>query len=175
MDKIIIVDKNDKALGLEDKLKCHLGTGILHRAFSVFIFNKKGELLIQQRSAKKILWPLYWSNTCCGHPLEGEDYQQAAERRLREEMGFTCPVKYIGKFQYQAKYKDIGSENEICAVLKGEYNGDVIINLDEVADWKWINFDELKKDVIINSNKYTPWFKMELEKFFKVNVNEMTQ
>lgn len=167
MDKIIIVDENDKALGLKDKLKCHLGGGILHRAFSVFIFNNKGELLLQQRSEKKLLWPLYWSNTCCSHPLSGENYEQAAERRLKEEMGFICPVKLIGNFQYQANYKNVGAENELCSVLAGKYDGKIMADPNEAANWKWINFDELKKDVIVNQSKYTPWLKMELEKFFK--------
>ena len=164
--KIIIVDENDNQLGLKDKLKCHLGQGILHRAFSVFIFNSKRELLLQKRSKRKMLWPFYWTNTCCSHPRENEGYEAAARRRLKEEMGFSCPLKLLGKFQYRANYKNIGSENELCSVLVGKYNGKISVNPREVAEFKWVNFEQLKKDVAENKDKYTPWFKMELEKFF---------
>ena len=166
MEKVVLVDENDKQVGLEEKVKAHLGQGILHRAFSVFVFNEKKELLIQQRAAEKMLWPLYWTNTCCSHPREGEGYEEAGQRRLEEELGFNCPLKYIGKFQYQANYKDIGSENELCAVLLGNYNGEVKINTKEANDFKWIDFEYLKKDVLENPDKYTSWFKIELDKFF---------
>lgn len=166
MDKVVIVDENDKPSGLEEKWKCHAGNGILHRAFSVFIFNQKGELLIQQRSKEKLLWPLYWSNTCCSHPMEDETYEQAGHRRLRVEMGFTCDLKYVGIFRYQASYQDKGSENELCAVLAGQYDGEVRPDLQEVTDWKWMTFQDLKEDIAADSDQYTPWFKMEIEKFF---------
>jgi len=165
VDKVVLVDKNDKPLGLRDKTECHLGKGILHRAFSVFVFNKD-RVLLQQRSSEKFLWPLYWTNTCCSHPLPEESYKQAAQRRLKEEMGFVCAVQKIGAFQYQASYKDKGSENEVCAVLRGEYNGEVSADPKEVAAWKWVDFKELKKDVKLSPGKYTPWFKMEIDKFF---------
>jgi len=167
MDKVITVDENDNQIGLKDKLICHLGQGILHRAFSVFVFNIKGEFLLQKRSKDKFLWPLYWTNTCCSHPKENESYEEAGQRRLKEEMGFSCPLKFIGKFQYQSGYKDIGSENELCSVLVGEYDGKISINPEEVADYKWVNFENLKEDVIKNPDNYTPWLTMELEKFFK--------
>lgn len=165
-DKIILVDENDNQVGIEGKLKSHLGAGVLHRAFSIFVFNKKGELLLQQRSAEKMLWPLFWSNTCCSHPKEGETWKQAGQRRLEEELGFSCPLEFKGKFQYHAGYKDIGSENELCYVLAGKYEGEVIANKKEVASFKWIDFEAVKEDVAQNSKKYTPWFKIELEKFF---------
>ena len=167
MPKIILVDENDNQIGLEEKLKCHLGKGILHRAFSVFVFNDKKELLLQERSAEKMLWPLYWTNTCCSHSIENEEYEEAGQRRLKEEMGFNCTLEFIGKFQYQASYKNIGSENELCSVLVGKYNGEIFADPKEVADYRWINFEELKKDVSENPEKYTPWFKMELERFFE--------
>lgn len=166
MEKVILVDKNDNQIGLEDKLKAHLGQGILHRAFSVFVFNSKGELLLQQRASEKMLWPLFWTNTCCSHPREGEGYEEGGQRRLKEELGFTCPLEYKGKIRYQASYEDIGSENELCPVLVGEYNGEVLPNKEEVNNFKWVNFDELKKDVSENPDKYTPWLKMELEQIF---------
>ena len=166
MNNVILVDESDNQVGLEEKMKAHLGKGILHRAFSVFVFNKKGELLLQQRAKGKMLWPLYWTNTCCSHPREGENYEEAGKRRLQEELGFTCSLKLIGKFQYQAGYKDIGSENELCSVLVGEYDGEVFPNKEETESVKWINFEELKKDVTEHPENYTPWFKIELEQFF---------
>lgn len=169
MEKIAIVDKKDRILGYKDKLECHLGEGILHRAFSVFVFDNKGRLLIQQRSKKKSLWPLYWSNTCCSHLRKGESYQKAAERRLKEEMGFTCSLKLLGKFQYQAKYKNIGSENEICAVLVGQYTkGDKIRpDPNEVADWRWLDFKELQNDIAKHPERYSPWFGIAIKRFKK--------
>ena len=166
-ENVILVNEEDVQTGLEDKLAAHLGQGKLHRAFSVFIFNSKGEFLLQQRSAQKMLWPLHWTNTCCSHPRENEDYQAAGQRRLQEEMGFTCLLKMIGKFQYQARYKDAGSEYELCRVLVGEYDGQVAPDPKEVADCKWVDFGKVKKDVASNPDAYTPWFKMELERFFK--------
>lgn len=165
MDELILVDQNDNEVGSEEKIRCHLGEGILHRAFSVFIFNDRGELLLQQRGRKKLLWPLYWSNTCCSHPRRGEEYKEAAERRLQEEMGFSCSVELIGKFQYQASYKNIGSENELCSVLAGVYNGVVVQNPEEVENWEWIPYKDLLEDVEKYPEKYTPWFKMEIERF----------
>jgi len=166
MDKVILVDENDNQIGLEEKIKAHLGDGILHRCISVFVFNDKKEFLLQQRAKEKMLWPLYWTNTCCSHPKEGESYQEAGQRRLKEEMGFTCPLNVIGKMNYQACYKDIGSEREICAVLVGNYNGEVNVDEKEINDFKWVNFEGLKKDVLENPDIYTPWFKIDLEKFF---------
>lgn len=166
MDKVLVVDKNDRVLGLQDKLKCHSGKGILHRAFSVFIFNKKSELLLQQRSKQKLLWPLYWSNTCCSHSRPGESYEQAGQRRLQAEMGFSCPIEKIGIFRYRASYKDKGSENELCTVLRGVYGGEVSLNKKEAAAYKWVDLEELKKDILVNSGEYTPWLKMEIGRFF---------
>ncbi len=167
MDKVVVVDENDRPLGLEDKSKCHEGKGILHRAFSVLVFNRKGELLLQQRSEKKPLWPLFWSNTCCSHPLEGESYEQAAKRRLQTEMGFACDLRLIGSFRYQASYEDVRSENELCAVLVGDYDGDVHADPEEVASWKWVYLQELREDIAANPREYTPWFKMATDRFFR--------
>lgn len=166
MEKVILVDENDNQIGLEDKVKAHLGQGILHRAFSVFVFNKKGQLLLQQRASEKMLWPLCWTNTCCSHPREGEKYEEAGQRRLKEEMGFTCSLKRIGEITYHANYKDIGSENEYCPVLVGEYDGEVNFDKKEANNIKWIDLKELKEDMEKNPDNYTPWFKIELDKFF---------
>ncbi len=170
MKKLLVVDKKDRVLRLESKEKCHRGKGILHRAFSVYIFNDKNQLLIQQRSKFKKLWPFYWANSCCSHIRKGEDYLRAGERRLKEELGFTCPLKLVDKFQYQAKYKNIGSENEICAILIGRYNGKEKTkkNPQEVKDVKWVNVEKLKKDFNENPQKYAPWFKIGLRRYLKI-------
>jgi isopentenyl-diphosphate delta-isomerase len=164
--KIILVDDNDKQIGVAEKIKCHLGQGILHRAFSIFIFNKNKELLLQKRAEGKMLWPLFWSNTCCSHPRENEDILNSAENRLKEEFGFACTLKLIGKFKYQVNFKDIGSENELCYVFEGEYDGEVFPDKKEILDYKWIDMEDLKRDIKKNPENYTPWFKIEIEKFF---------
>ena len=116
-DLLILVDESDEELGFKSKSECHQGNGQLHRAFSVFIFNPSGELLIQKRSRDKALWDLHWSNSCCSHPQKNEQMQLAVKRRLKEELGIECPVHYLYKFTYHAKYKDVGSEHELCHVL----------------------------------------------------------
>lgn len=171
-NKIILVDRKDKGIGLAEKLECHLGKGKLHRAFSVFIFNKKEELLLQQRSAKKMLWPGFWSNTCCSHPKMGENFQKAGRRRLKEEMGFNCPLRVVGRFQYHAKYKNVGSEYELCYVLEGSYQGKIKANKKEVADCRWVSLTDLRKEIRKNPRKFTPWFKTELKKFFKAKKHD---
>jgi len=163
MDNIVVVDAEDRILGFEPKEKCHDGEGILHRAFSIFVFNDKKQLLIQKRSECKRLWPLYWSNSCCSHPRADEGYKEAAERRLGEEVGVSCKLKYLYKFRYKAKYRGVGCENEICAVLIGKSNKDIIPNPEEISEHKWIALEELRDDVNKNPGKYTPWFKIELK------------
>jgi len=168
MPKLILVNEKDEAIGTEDKLKCHLGQGILHRAFAIYIFNSQDQLLIQKRGEKKMLWPLFWENSCSSHPSEGEDLIPAAEKRLKEELGFTCPLKLITKFQYQALYKHIGAENEVCSLLVGRYNGKVAPNKEEVAEWKWINLDNLQTGIQTSPEKYAPWFIIGLVKLLRI-------
>jgi len=160
-EKLILVNKEDEILGYEKKDVCHEGQGILHRAFSIFIFNSKNELLLQKRSADKMLWGLYWSNTCCSHPRKGEGYKQATARRLQEELGLTASMLYLYKFQYQAAFKDIGSENELCSVYIGKSDSIPQVNKTEIADWKYISRDELNNQLDTHPEEYTPWFKME--------------
>jgi len=168
MPKLLVVDKNDKVLGFKDKEKCHQGKGILHRAFSVYLFNDKGQLLIQQRSKFKKLWPFFWANSCCSHQYKDESYVKAGERRLKEELGFSCPLEIVDKFQYQARYKDVGSENELCAILVGEYNGKIKANPREIADWKWVDVEKLEDDFRKNPGKYTPWLKIGFKRYLKI-------
>ena len=169
MDKeiLILVDANDTVIGTEIRERCHLGDGILHRAIATFIFNDEVQLLIALRAKSKTLWPAFWDASCCTHVYPDETYEQAGERRLPQELGFSCPVKFLTKFQYQAKYGDIGSENEMCALLIGKYNGEVKPNQTEVASYKWIDIDRLKKDVFDNSDAYTPWLRVALAEYVR--------
>ena len=160
-EPLILVDENDVVLGHESKIEAHRGSGLLHRAFSIFLINDQGEVLLQQRSSDKPLWPRYWSNTCCSHPREGEDILDAAMRRLEDELGINgIHLEYLYKFSYQASYKDIGSENEMCSVFIGSINGDVIFNATEIESIRFIDCESLEQEMHLNSD-YTPWFKME--------------
>ena len=163
MTQVILANKHDQVIGQTAKEQAHLDKGQLHRAISVLLFNKKGELLIQQRSAHKMLWPDYWANTCCSHPLLNESYQQAAERRLQQEFGIKAKLKFHHKFIYQAQYQDIGSEYELCHVFIGISDQTPQPDKQEISDWRYINLKDLKKDIKTNPEKYTPWFKSELK------------
>lgn len=175
MDEIIVVDSKDNIINFELKEMCHDGDGIKHKAFSVFIFNDKKQLLIQQRSRFKRLWPLYWSNSCCSHPRPNEGYKEAAERRLKEELGINCKLRYLYKFKYKTKYKNIGSENEICAVLIGKLENGFVLNPNpkEISDYKWVDLNQLTEDMKENLEKYTPWFRMEIKELFSNYKKEM--
>lgn len=164
MNKVVLVDKNDNQIGTEDKVKAHLGQGILHRAFTILVFNKKGEVLLQKRAKDKMLWPLVWETTCSSHPLENETHKEAGEKRLKQELGFTCPLKLVDKFVYQSSYGKVGAENEVCGLLKGEHNGGVKADPKETAEWKWVGLSELREDIKKNPDQYAPWLKISLEK-----------
>lgn len=165
MTKLVVVNERDKKVDLKDKLECHLNKGILHRAFTIFIFNSKNQLLIQKRSKNKFLWPLIWESSCSGHPLQDEDCISAGEKRLEKELGFSCKLKFLAKFKHQAKYRNIGTENEICSLLIGNYYGRVKPNPREVGEWKWIGLKSLKKDLIKKPKKYAPWLKIALKHY----------
>lgn len=160
---LIAVDSNDREIGTVSKAMAHDGEGILHRAFSIFLFNDKGEVLLQQRSAEKRLWPMFWSNTCCSHPRAGEDMPTATVRRLEQELGMQSDLTYMFKFQYQAKFGPEGSENELCSVFIGRAIDAPQIHPGEIAAVKWVApetiTDELAEDT--DGKRYTPWFKME--------------
>ena len=171
-DKLLVVNNQDKFLRYEEKEKCHQGQGILHRAFSVYIFNNKGELLIQKRSRHKPLWPFFWANSCCSHPRKDESYVNAGERRIKEELGFFCCLREVDKFEYQAKFLEVGSENEICTILAGRYDGKVKLNPKEAIDYKWIDPYKLVEDFKKNPDEYTPWLKIGLERYLKIKETE---
>ncbi|MBU5575426.1 MAG: isopentenyl-diphosphate Delta-isomerase [Nitrososphaerota archaeon] len=162
---IILVDENDKEIGFEEKIKAHENGGKLHRAFSIFIFNKKGELLLQLRSVKKHHFGGLWTNTCCSHPRKGEKLEDAVHRRLKEEFGFDTGLKEIFSIIYKAKDEKSGlTEYEYDHVFIGEFTGTPKPNPNEIDDYKWITMNELIKDVNKNPNNYTPWFKIILPK-----------
>ena len=166
-DELILVDEDDFEIGFKEKVTCHLGGGVLHRAFSVFIFNSKNELLIQKRAEGKMLWGGFWSNSCCSHPQRGEDLEDAASRRIVEELGIACGSRYIYKFMYSAAFEDVGSEREVCSVLVGQCDDNIVADEDEIQDFCWIGMSDLFMDVSMNSEKYTPWFLKELEELRK--------
>ena len=158
IENIIEVDKFDKEIGPIEKMEAHY-KGILHRAFSILIFNSKNQLLLQKRSEKKYHSPGLWTNTCCSNPWYGEDLQHAIYRRLIEEMGFTCELKEIFSFVYKVELGDNLFEHEYDHVFIGIYDGEVAANHDEVADFKWINVNQVKADIVNKPELYTYWFK----------------
>jgi isopentenyl-diphosphate delta-isomerase len=160
-EQLILVDELDREIGFKAKNDCHLGKGALHRAFSIFVFNAANELLLQQRSPGKMLWPSYWSNTCCSHPRRGETMEDAVTRRLAQELGFECPLEFLYKFKYHAQFGVIGAEHEYCWVYYGRYDGPVDVNVNEIEAWRWIDVAALDRELAATPDRFTPWFKME--------------
>ena len=156
---VILVDEKDNQLGLMPKMEAH-EKAVLHRAFSVFIFNDKGELMLQQRAAHKYHSPLLWTNTCCSHQRDGESNIEAGKRRLIEEMGFKTNLKEIFSFVYKAPFDNGLTEHELDHVMIGNFNGVPKINPDEVASFKWMTLEAVKKDIELQPNIYTAWFKI---------------
>lgn len=175
LEDLILVNEHDDNIGSMTKQQCHLGDGELHRAFSVFIFNKQGDVLLQRRSDQKMLWPMYWSNACCSHPRAGEDSEEAAHRRLQQELGISSPLTFLYKFQYQARFQDIGSENELCWVWIGvAEEKDITPNTNEVADWRFFSREELNHELENNPDAYTPWMKMEWQRIFQDHSTQLS-
>lgn len=162
-EALIVVDTQDQVLGYGTKAELHRGTGTLHRAFSIFLFNARGEVLLQQRSEQKALWPAFWSNTCCSHPRRGETYEIATQRRLEEELGVAADLAFTHRFQYQAQYDAAGAEHELCSVYVGRIDRDPNPNPLEVADWRWIAPSALDEWLSERPETLTPWFKLEWE------------
>lgn len=160
-ESLILVDAGDREIGFRSKEECHRGDGVLHRAFSVFVFNGEGQLLLQQRSAGKPLWPLYWSNSCCSHPRRGEAVEAAAVRRLREELALTCDLEFLYKFEYQARFGDVGAEHELCWVFAGFGDGAPLANPGEIAAWRYVTPQELTAEIAAGPERFTPWLRLE--------------
>jgi len=160
-EELILVDEDDTEIGFLSKAKCHDGTGVLHRAFSLFLFNESGELLLQQRSESKRLWPGYWSNTCCSHPRNGESMPVATRRRLRDELSIETPLEFVYKFSYQAEFGSTGSENELCHVFLGKASNEVTRNDHEISAIRFVAADSVLREFDTTPELFTPWFKME--------------
>src|SRR5215210_6379041 len=159
--EIILVDENDDPLGFETKLKAHENGGKLHRAFSIFVFNAEGKLLLQRRAEEKYHFSGLWTNTCCGHPKRGEKLQEAVHRRLREEFGFDTVLEEAFSFLYRASDARSGlSEYEFDHVFFGQFDGEPRPDPDETGDWKWVGLVELMVDLENSPHDYTPWFKI---------------
>lgn len=165
---LVVIDRNDEGIGTETRERCHFGDGILHRAIAIFVFDGKNKLLIAQRSKSKTLWPEFWDASCCTHVYLSETHEQAGERRLSQELGFSCKLKFLTKFRYQARYKNSGSENEICALLMGRHNGEVKPHPKEVAGCKWVDIDDLREEINNNPDEYTPWLRIALVKYLSL-------
>ena len=167
-EALILVDEADREVGHLSKAKCHDGQGVLHRAFSILIFNDEGELLLQQRASSKRLWPLYWSNSCCSHPRRAETMDAAIHRRLYEELGLRCPLQFLFKFQYQAQFESAGSEQELCSVFIGRSREPVRTDPNEIHAVRWIGPEALESELCgRQADKFTPWFKLEWARIWR--------
>lgn len=163
----MLVDENDNELGVDSRENCHMGTGKRHRAFVIFLFDTKDRVLIQCRSSKVLLWPECWDVTAASHVYPEETYEEAARRRLVQELGIhDAPLQKVLAFTYSAGFGEY-AENEYCALLVGKYEGQVQANEEVVADYKHVYLSEVEKDVRENPNRYTPWFKIALNKFIE--------
>ena len=162
---VILVNEKDQEIGLMPKLEAHQ-KAVLHRAFSVFIFNSENELMLQQRASNKYHSPNLWTNTCCSHQRSGESNIQAGTRRLYEEMGFTTTLNEITSFIYKAPFDNGLTEHELDHIMVGYYNDDPVINSDEVEDWKWMKIEDVKNDISLNPDLYTAWFKIIFKNFY---------
>ncbi|MFN0032033.1 MAG: isopentenyl-diphosphate Delta-isomerase [Flavobacteriales bacterium] len=159
--EVILVDENDNQTGIMEKMEAHR-LGLLHRAFSVFIFNNEGSMLIHQRATGKYHGGGLWTNACCSHPMPGEEADVAASRRLMQEMGIACPLQHAFTFTYKAAVENGLTEHEIDHVYTGVYHGNPQHDSDEVQDWKWMPLQELKNDMEARPQHYTTWFRIAL-------------
>ena len=172
-EPLILVDESDREVGHMSKAQCHAGRGILHRAFSLLIFNDEGSLLLQQRAHGKRLWPLYWSNSCCSHPRRSESMEGAIHRRLYEELGIRCALQFLFKFQYQAQYGAQGAEHELCSVFIGRHGGRVRADRNEILSWRWVSPQALQSEIGRGSASFTPWFLIEWARIWRDHRAEL--
>jgi isopentenyl-diphosphate delta-isomerase len=165
-EHVILVDEKDQKIGLMEKIEAH-EKALLHRAFSVFIFNEKGELMLQQRAASKYHSPLLWTNTCCSHQRDGESNIEAGKRRLQEEMGFVTDITEVFSFIYKAPFDNGLTEHEFDHVMIGRYDKAPELNTEEAEAYKWMNMEDVKQDIEDNPSIYTAWFKIIFDKSYK--------
>jgi len=163
LNRLILVDEHDVPLGTVEKMEAH-EKALLHRAFSVFIFNSKGEMLLQQRATSKYHSGGLWTNACCSHPYSGEDTLAAAEKRLQEEMGFTTPLTKAFEFIYKAPFENGLTEHEYDHVFTGIYDGAIVPDANEVANFCFKNLTEIKTLLQQHPEEYTVWFKIAFPK-----------
>lgn len=163
-DLLVLVDEDDRETGTLPKTAGHLGAGVLHRAFSVFLFDRQGRVLIQQRAAGKMLWAGYWSNSCCSHPRPGESVEDAGRRRVREELEVECRLTFLYKFRYQARFGDVGSEHELCYVYAGYPAGSIRPDPAEIADHRWVAPADLTREIAASPDRFSPWMKLEWQR-----------
>jgi len=161
--QVVLVNENDQETGTMDKMEAHR-KGVLHRAFSIFIFDNDGRMLLQQRAPDKYHGAHLWTNACCSHPLPGEKVEEAATRRLEEELGFITPLKKIFSFVYRADVENDLIEHEFDHVFAGQFSGNIIPNKNEVADVKYMDMNEIRKDIDQNPDHFTSWFKIAFPK-----------
>jgi len=172
-NEVVLVDTNDNPLGVMEKIEAHRH-GVLHRAFSIFLFNGKGDLLLQKRASDKYHSPGLWTNTCCSHPMPGESIDSAANRRLMEEMGMSCVMVKAFDFIYKAQLDQDMVEHEFDHVFFGTTEESPVINEAGVGDWKWMPLYDVYIDVQLNPARYTEWFKIALPnvmKYFNVRLS----
>lgn len=164
-EQVILVNEKDEKIGLMAKMEAH-EKALLHRAFSVFIYNDKNELMLQQRAAHKYHSPLLWTNTCCSHQRDGETNIEAGKRRLQEEMGFVCDIKEVTSFIYKAPFDNGLTEHELDHVMVGSYNDSPVINNEEVENFKWMTLEAVKIDMVKHPEIYTEWFKIIFDNYY---------
>ena len=160
-EELILVDRDDNEIGRASKAAAHDGNGVLHRAFSLFLFNDAGELLLQQRAPGKRLWGGYWSNSCCSHPRLGESLRTATSRRLRDELNFETDLEHVYSFCYQASFGDAGSENELCHVFLGRAASELVPNESEISAVRFVSAAALDAEFRDTPERFTPWFRQE--------------
>lgn len=159
-EQLILVDSDDHEIGFLAKADAHRGRGRRHRAFSLFVFNPAGELLVQQRAMNKPLWPGYWSNSCCSHPRRGEAMHNAVRRRLSEELGLSVTMKFLFKFEYQWQFDAYGAEHELCWVYAGCSADLPRVNSQEIAAWRYLDAASLQSEMLCAPEIFTPWFRL---------------
>ncbi len=159
-EPLVLVDGDDRPVGTDTRARCHAVDGLRHRAFSVYLFDREGRLLIHQRHDDKPLWPGFWSNSCCSHPVGDEDVADAARRRVGEELGASVQIQPIHVYEYRATYRDVGTEHEVVTVFIGRVEpGDLQPDPEEVADFRFVHPGELD-GVIGDRERFTPWFQL---------------
>ena len=176
-EDLILVDSRNRVTGYDSKINAHRGPGQRHRAFSIFLFDGPDWVLLQQRSAKKPLWPLYWANSCCSHPRRGESCDDAAYRRLTEELGAETKLHRLYRFEYRARYLDRGTEHELCTVYAGHYarGRDLMTNTEEINAWGWFSRREINAWIRSDRSRFAPWFLLEWQHLQRNHLSDLAE